>query len=159
MIFERDSGGAVLKLKAGVVRLLWSHRQIGSRPESGGVLVGRRLLEGGACLVDDASPPALQDTRGRFHFERSRKPHQDFVDASWARSDGTSHYLGEWHTHPERRPTPSIVDLEDWRRLVRECEYPGDGLFFVIVGTEDVRAWSLPRDGVEPERLKLRGEM
>lgn len=159
MIFGRGDDELVLKLTNGVIRLLLRHRQLGEEPESGGVLVGRRILTNGACIADDASSPTPQDARGRYSFERSKRLHQDFVDTSWANSGGTSHYLGEWHTHPECRPRPSSVDLEDWRRLVHECAYTGDGLFFVIVGTAEVRAWSLLKDRADPERLQLRGEM
>jgi hypothetical protein len=44
--------------------------------ESGGILLGRWILESEDVIVDDATRPAAADRRGRFFFWRARQPAQ-----------------------------------------------------------------------------------
>lgn len=114
--------------------------------EAGGVLLGRHLRDGSAIIVDAVTVPMDGDRRGRARFDRARHHHQQAIDEAWRASDGTCTYLGEWHTHPESIPTPSRVDLSDWRRRLRSDRYT-EPLFFVVVGTTAVKAWEGRRPG------------
>jgi integrative and conjugative element protein (TIGR02256 family) len=116
-----------------------------SSPEAGGILLGRLLVEHDDVVVDEVTVPGAQDRSSRFRFFRAQQPAQMAVNEAWARSDGSINYLGEWHTHPEDDPKPSLHDRQDWRRLVTSQRYEQDGLFFVIVGRQTIRAWELPR--------------
>ena len=81
------------------------------------------------------------DRATRHSFHRSRAPHQRAIDEAWTRSQGSCVYLGEWHTHPEPDPHPSTIDLDDWRRRLREDDVEAPYLFFVIVGQSRISAW------------------
>nr|WP_254627998.1 Mov34/MPN/PAD-1 family protein [Myxococcus sp. CA040A] len=109
--------------------------------EAGGVLLGRILVNCDDVVIDEVTLPMTEDTRGRFTFHRARSRHQQVVDDRWKDSRGTCLYLGEWHTHPEPYPTPSHVDVGDWRRRLREDQFEGESLLFLIVGTHSVGAW------------------
>jgi integrative and conjugative element protein (TIGR02256 family) len=115
--------------------------------EAGGVLLGRHLRDGSAIIVDAVTVPMAGDRRARTRFHRARRRHQAAIDAAWATSDGTCTYLGEWHTHPEPIPTPSVVDRADWRCRLRQDRYT-EPIFFVIVGTTESRAWEGHRPDV-----------
>jgi integrative and conjugative element protein (TIGR02256 family) len=114
--------------------------QANDATEAGGVLLGRHLRDGNAIVVDAVTVPMDGDRRTRTRFHRAQRRHQAAIDAAWAASEGTCTYLGEWHTHPEPVPTPSLVDWADWRRRLRQDRYT-ELLFFVIVGTAAVRVW------------------
>jgi integrative and conjugative element protein (TIGR02256 family) len=94
------------------------------------------------------------DRATRTRYYRARGSHQAAIDRAWAESGGTCTYLGEWHTHPERAPSPSPEDLADWRRKLTVDRYSGF-LFFVIAGTEETFAWE-GRHGAEVVALALR---
>ena len=47
--------------------------------------------------------------------------------------------MGEWHTHPENIPEPSLIDKKNWKKIWNQKE-DGD-LFNVIVGTKEIRIW------------------
>ena len=109
--------------------------------EAGGVLLGRHILGGHDIVVDEVTSPMPEDVRTRQTFHRSKVGHQQVIDERWRSSEGTCLYLGEWHTHPEPSPLPSRVDLGDWCRRLLADRFTGDSLLFVIVGTQEVKAW------------------
>jgi integrative and conjugative element protein (TIGR02256 family) len=119
-----------------------THRQLdGIAREAGGILLGRLVLSTDDVIIDRVSTPVPEDRRSRFRFWRAKHPAQQTVRKAWADSKQSEQYLGEWHTHPERMPTPSGVDRSDWERLLKETVCEHDVLFFVIVGTRSVCAW------------------
>ena len=143
LCFELPFGGRA-KINAEVLDVLERYRQHGpDDTEAGGSLLGRMIIDSPDVVVDELTEPGPEDVRTRLGFHlRDLAHHQARMDDAWARSEGTCCLLGDWHTHAEPDPTPSSVDLDNWRRLLREAatdEYPR--LLFVIAGTERVRAW------------------
>lgn len=114
--------------------------------EAGGVLLGRHLLDSHDTVVDEVTAPQSSDRRSRFSFFRS-KGHEALAQLRWHQQAGTSAYLGLWHTHPESDPTPSQIDCSDWKQAVSGDIFEGDRLFFPIVGTNNIRVWTLSRRG------------
>lgn len=98
--------------------------------ESAGVLLGYR--RGNHIHIVQATLPAADDVRSRFSFTRRDKSHQQIATREWQRSGRTKDYVGEWHTHPEATPAPSMVDVSEWRSLCSRSKKP---LIFVILGT------------------------
>jgi len=117
--------------------------------EAGGVMLGRHLLESSDVVIDEVTTPQRKDKRSRFGFFRSTN-HNRIAQEKWKLSNETLAYLGLWHTHPERDPTPSSVDRQDWEKAVTTHAYYGDRLFFPIVGTQRIRVWTKSR--TEPIR-------
>lgn len=111
-----------------------------NKPESGGVILGRHIVDSHDIVVDGVTRPTHEDQQSRFRFFRSKQPHQKSIDDAWAASLQTSTYLGEWHTHPEPIPTPSWVDKCNWHRKLMVDRYSGT-LFFIILGTNELRVW------------------
>jgi integrative and conjugative element protein (TIGR02256 family) len=149
LLFRRASG-AVLKLDPAVHKRLLEFRQVAlHQEEAGGVLLGRHIVGCHDIVVDEVTCPTAGDIQSRAFFYRSQEHHQQIIDTRWRDSDGTCHYLGEWHTHPECEPTPSPVDMADWRRRLRTDIFYGESLFFIIVGTSEVRAWEGTRQSLE----------
>lgn len=114
--------------------------------EAGGVLLGRHLLDSNDVVVDDVTCPQITDRRSRFSFYRSKK-HEQLSRNRWEEQGKTAAYLGLWHTHPEKDPTPSQIDRQDWERAISQDIYEGERLFFPIVGIQRIRVWSLDRQG------------
>lgn len=136
-----------------VLRQLYHHRQISdAAPETGGVLLGKLLLRDGAGVVEALTRPGRGDRQARFGFFRSERHHWE-AQSYWRTTAQTGAYLGLWHSHPEAVPTPSSVDLTDWKRALQHDVFPGQGLLFAIVGTEAVGLWV----GLKRKRLELIG--
>lgn len=137
---------AVQKMQAFAQHRWWDR-------EAGGVLFGRHLLDSHDIVVDDVSTPQSSDRRSRYSFFRSAK-HEQLARQRWEEQKSTSAYLGLWHTHPETDPSPSSVDRGDWSQAVSRDAFEGDRLFFPIIGTRNIRIWTLSRRGMFRE-LKL----
>lgn len=134
----------------------FAQHHVGDR-EAGGVLLGRHLLDSRDVVVDEVSTPQSGDRRSRYGFFRSSK-HELLARKRWLEESSTLAYLGLWHTHPERDPTPSTVDQHDWQQAVANDTYEGDRLFFPIMGTYCIRIWTLNRRGTYRE-LKLESKI
>lgn len=99
------------------------------KAEAGGILLGYR--RDGHLHVTMVTVPQPSDQRQRYWFSRSYKYHQQVALRYWESNDGAMDYLGEWHTHPEDRPTPSSLDLFEWQKIYRVQPNP---MIFVILG-------------------------
>ena len=146
LTFARRDGGR-LQIAPAACAVLWANAQVGpSALEAGGVLLGRHIRSSQEIIIDTVTTPLPGDLRSRFQFHRSRRRHQEAIDRAWADSNGTCTYLGEWHTHPEPDPRPSVVDWLGWLRKLLMDQF-SDSIFFVVVGTAEVRAWEGRRRG------------
>ena len=45
--------------------------------------------------------------------------------------------MGEWHTHPDINPKPSITDIDMIKKQLKETEMEIDFLYLIIVGRDD----------------------
>lgn len=123
-------------------------------PEAGGTLIGRYISGTDDIVVDEITAPLPSDEQTRQTFRRTQASHQQRIERAWKESGNTQTYLGEWHTHPEAAPVPSELDRLNWTEKLSRDRY-GESLFFLIVGTERIRAWEgRPGTGVK----KLSGQ-
>lgn len=99
--------------------------------EAGGILLGRR--RGSHIEVVQATEPAPNDERSTFMFEREVLGHAEAAAKAWTDAGGTVDYVGEWHTHPQRVPIPSSIDIDEWHKLA--VSRPKTPLVAVVVGT------------------------
>lgn len=108
-----------------------------AKPEAGGVLLGY-LIDDYSFYVSDLSTPTEDDKSSRFSFVRSFISAQRFVNTFFKKSKGKKIYLGEWHTHPEKLPSPSITDLKSFEKQLKENVLNSQVIFMIIIGTEGI---------------------
>jgi integrative and conjugative element protein (TIGR02256 family) len=157
LLFTRSDAGTLYFTELVVGRML-AYRQYGRHQnEAGGVLLGRLLLDCDDVIVDQLTEPVRTDRRSWTGFFRSLA-HQALAFQRWRHSGGHCAYLGLWHTHPESDPRPSRTDLDDWRHALSRDRFDGTALFFVIVGTHQLRAWQGDKGSVGITELALTAE-
>lgn len=141
MMFDHSRDG-VFKIGAGALSTLRSYEQHAPTTlEAGGLLLGRYIRGGYDIVVDLVTEPQPGDERSRFGFFRGADTHGRLVTEAWERSGGTCNCLGDWHTHAEPSPIPSPIDIDNWKRMLREDIRDDEACFFVIVGTAEIRVW------------------
>lgn len=131
-----------LKIEISVLKKVCRFRQMQEHDlEAGGVLLGRLIRNSEDVVIDYVTLPKKNDARSRIRYFRDQKSHQNVIDRIWRCSQGTCHYLGEWHTHPEDSPTPSHQDWKNWTQLMKKSVVDYNMLFFLIVGRRCIRIW------------------
>lgn len=140
VVFGSASLGLIV-VEPQVLEHLYKYRQV--QPDShekGGVLVGE--LRHPHIVVTGASQPGDNDSSSRFSFLRRDNSHKLFVQNRYKESNGTVVYIGEWHTHPERKPTPSNIDLDSWSKNL----FSPHGSIVAIIGYEFIW-WGVQKNG------------
>lgn len=136
-----EGEGQKLKFPAEILKLLHSYRQdTQEKTEAGGIIVGKITYPDEHYVVKTITEPMASDIRTRYTFFRDAKLHQEAFD-KLEQNDEFLTYIGEWHTHPENYPLPSITDINNWKRLLREVDLDGDYMIFIIVGIQEMRVW------------------
>lgn len=102
-------------------------------PEAGGQLFAK--IAGNQIRIQQATSPRPSDERGRMHFVPDRFAEQ--ADIAQMHKNGL-HYVGDWHTHPDTFPVPSITDIQSIRECVVKSRHELNGFIMVIVGTGPV---------------------
>ncbi len=154
-IFDITNGGRI-KLTGSVIETLQQNKQVGKNSlESGGVILGRFIKGSKNIVVDKLTTPLKGDKQTRYSFRRISPLHQDIITEEWHKSNGTCNYLGEWHTHPEDFPTPSNVDIRDWKRKLKKDVFSGRYLYFIIAGIKSIAMWEGDRRTLEIVKRKI----
>ncbi len=138
LIKSNDFGDFVIDSE--VIDILISYRQLDRHDfEAGGALVGF-ICKDKTMMANDLTIPQLSDKRTRYSFYRSNA-HNKILKDKWKASNGKSYLVGLWHTHPEAIPMYSGQDLMDWHKVLKQGEYEGQYLMFIIVGQNQIRLW------------------
>lgn len=112
-LWKKGDGGHLL-IEYSVLEVIGGYRQeCRSALEAGGFLVG--FYKGVDLHVINLTVPQSLDKRSRFRFTRQDPKHVSQVTRWYEQSLGKINCLGEWHTHPERLPKPSDIDLHAWQ--------------------------------------------
>ena len=152
VIFIR-ANGSLLKIDNGPLALMKKYRQLKQHDkEAGGILLGRMIENSNDVIIDEVTEPGPKDKRSKFSFFRS-KSIQKIINLRWLKSNNTRNYLGEWHTHPESYPSPSTIDIIDWKNIMKKGVFYQDFLFFIIVGQVKISAWEFRKGDIAPRKL------
>lgn len=97
--------------------------------EAGGQLFTK--LDGLDIVVDAVTGPRRTDLRMRSSYRPNRAAERREIERMHAEG---LHFLGDWHTHPEDRPTPSTTDIESLAECVRNSVHELNGFVLIIAG-------------------------
>ena len=99
--------------------------------EAGGQLFA--TLERDHVTIVEAMGPRGSDRRTPFSYRPDRRAEQDEI---LTRHTLGLHYVGDWHTHRERRPLPSHADCCSIADCVRRSEHTLLGFVIIVVGQD-----------------------
>lgn len=129
--------GALLDILPDVQSMLYEHRQTGSDSrEAGGLLVGYENIATSNFTASTGTPPQATDLRSRISLKLGLQ-HRRLLDEIVFPYG----YIGTWHTHPSEIPSPSSVDLKDWRKCIKHNRTSTNALIFIIAGISGFRVW------------------
>jgi integrative and conjugative element protein (TIGR02256 family) len=97
--------------------------------EAGGQLFAQ--VRGHDWEIIAATGPRSRDRRTRLSFRPHRASEQEEI---FRHHEMGLDYVGDWHTHPEDRPTPSDDDLTSITEVVCQSKHHLPGFLLLIVG-------------------------
>lgn len=143
-----SSNNIQLSIASTVIDIWKKYRQVNAdMHESFGVMIGSQENEPVSVVIEDVTTPLPKDRHSRSNFLLIDKGHQKTVDAAFKKSNGALGYLGTWHTHPEKNPSPSAIDINDWRKCIKRN--PDRKLFFIVVGIEKTKIYTINENKFE----------
>ena len=128
-------------------------------PERGGYVLGYQHRKTGNITLECLSPPQEKDICSRIRCSIQHFFHGKVLQKAQSKN---SYYMGVWHTHPQLIPSPSSIDLQDWRESARCEKTGGDYIFFFIAGTQGFRVWvgnSSTHEIIEIHEIKRNGAL
>lgn len=133
-----------------VLGIFSKHRQQQMEPESGGLLFAE--FDFPLIQVVEVSVPHATDKRWRTLFIPNRVQQRKLIKQCFKNG---RHFVGEWHTHPEPKPTPSGLDLKSMGDAFVKSYHELNYFIMVIVGNkeETLELWVSAHDGVGHHRL------
>lgn len=152
MLFIDIQTNFKLTISESVSGFFSSVQQVGSfGVEMGGILVGQ-FCSSNEILLTDVTTPQLLDKKTSNRFVRFEMGHQEIMDALWEESKHKKFYLGEWHTHNQNSPSPSNIDIKNWKTISKR-NHESELLFFIIVGKNEVKAWFVLNQAITQMKL------
>lgn len=101
-----------------------------------GVLTGSQIDEK-TFRISKVSPPCVAHN-SRRGCERDAVKANEFISLDYEESKHTRVYMGEWHTHPVKNPSPSGKDVSSIINIFISSDICVPFLIMIIVGTERV---------------------
>jgi len=129
---ESLDSNRVLRISKKVRKIFEKYEQEEGCCEAGGILLGNVATD--YVEIANVTVPTRFDLRNLFSFVRAKIPAQLRINKSWKKSSGTTIYLGEWHTHRETNPRPSLKDRQMISKVYKETKMEIDFLYLIIVG-------------------------
>lgn len=120
------------EIKEEAIEELRSYAQLNGN-ELCGVLTGISVGEN-TYRICKVSPPCVKNN-SKYGCERDAVLANHFLQIDYENSDKTRTYIGEWHTHPESKPSPSVMDFQSIKNNYLTAIHTLPFLIMIIVGT------------------------
>lgn len=134
VIIER--GKYKIYMSDNITSILNLYKQTAFKNESGGIILGS-VTNDYNIRISKLSLPTNFDKSGRYSFERDKTIAQIIINYEFHNSGGKIIYLGEWHTHSEKNPSPSNTDIAMIKKQYKNNKINDDFLIMLIGGLED----------------------
>lgn len=128
----------LLTISDNVLSNIEKFKQLGKSSEAGGFLLGRTTIKGNTNILD-LTLPQPKDFRDLYNFIRKDKNHLTILNDSHKKC---LYFKGNWHTHPQKIPKPSIIDIVGWNMNLQKAKAGRSNyMIFLIMGDDDYCVW------------------
>lgn len=148
---EPDVRGLLLQDEAR--RAIVAEVESSADTETGGILLGH-IDDGGQAIVLRASGPGPKAKKSPGGFERDIEFVQSELDRAAAELGQQGLYIGEWHSHLEKEPEPSAIDVGSMSAIASSSNYATRCPVLLIAGLDPdsgkvvgLRTWSFQAFG------------
>ena len=118
------------------IEQLKKYQQKNGEYESGGILVGEIYPTDNKAIVKHIIV-SKRATRSFMGVNIDKKEMQEELERIRKYTDYKYYYIGDWHTHPEKNPTPSWTDKRSYKKTLKTIVLQTNFVVFLIVGNGD----------------------
>ena len=130
--FVEKAGGPGIVFTDEALSTMAKYRQIAPKAkEAGGQLFAR--FDGADTVIIEATTPKILDKRSRYGFKPNRLLQRLEIYDKYRKG---LHFVGDWHTHPEKYPSPSDKDISDMAECFNLSIHNLRAFVMAIIGTE-----------------------
>lgn len=101
--------------------------------ECGGIFTGRIDVQNNTATIEQVIVPEKIRSSPVF-FRRFAKSINNVLSQLFVKSKGESHYLGEWHSHPNGMPSPSHTDFSTMQKIAANTNIAIKTPVLLIIG-------------------------
>lgn len=125
--------------------------------ETGGILLGYTDVRGN-LVVTEVVGPGPDAVHQEDYFLPDGTFQQNEINRVFESSEGKTTYLGDWHSHPFKKPYLSSIDLVTLKKIARHKTSGTKEPVFLIIGTDPLEAkcWQLSLISQRPVNLAIR---
>lgn len=117
MKLKNEEIGLDINIEGGLIRHLCESGLSKYPNEFGGLLLGYYSEDYKTVFIKDTIFPKKY-TSSKYFFERGIKGLETKLRSSFKRTPSLI-YIGEWHTHPDNPPIPSLTDLVALNEIIQ----------------------------------------
>lgn len=128
--FQPKNGGQVVVISDAVLKRFEDHKQVGELDHEAGGQLFAKFVDG-VVVIEEATGLRSGDRRGLHYFWPSRIAERREIKRKF--KSGLN-YVGDWHTHPEKNPTPSRVDIDNIRDCFNQSRHQLMSFVLIVVG-------------------------
>jgi integrative and conjugative element protein (TIGR02256 family) len=129
--FDLPDGLGQLVLTAEVLEHLEAHKQRRALSKEAGGQLFADLSADGVIRLAEATGPRRTDKRSMFGYKPDRNAERIEIAERYSRG---FHFVGDWHTHPQKLPEPSGTDLRSMGEMEQLTIHGLAGFFLIVVG-------------------------
>lgn len=121
-----------ITISTAVIKKLTNNIQKFDNPERGGLLFADFKLP--EIYISDISLPYKNDIQKTYYFIPDQEHQQREIVKKFQKG---LHFVGEWHTHPQRNPEPSILDINSMRASFLKSNHELNYFILIILSNTE----------------------
>ena len=127
------AGAGLLEFAPSVLMHFEAHKQLKCFAREAGGQLFATFDDPSVVRIVEVTGPRSTDRRRVFNYVPDRQAEREEIKERYARG---LHFVGDWHTHKQRIPSPSATDQHSIRETVRCSNHDLAGFVLVVVGQE-----------------------
>ncbi|MDV6315731.1 Mov34/MPN/PAD-1 family protein [Idiomarina sp. HP20-50] len=147
---DSDTGFSV-EFTDEVADIFCDFHQCNSRNENGGMLFCN-VIDKSEIRITFISTTTNKDVTSKNFFQHDKLESQKLIDRLFKRG---LHYVGDWHSHFESEPEPSVKDIKTIKSVFNQSRHDLRFMLHVIMGADDdfKKAFVCITDGILVRKL------
>ena len=120
--------------------------------ENGGVILGKMFPDENKILITHIISSVMYSSK--YEVQLNIEILQEKIKDIWKNNKEIT-YLGDWHTHPQIDPDPSITDLKTFINNYKNSKFVQNLLIYIILGRKN-SIFSVSYNGAKFNKLNIK---